>query len=177
MPRLAKIIATAALAALALGALASPASANPVTTYKSGSYGRWGGTAQKNVCGKDWFSAYVHPVEPWISRAPAYVNYTQTIRLVSRIDYWTSSGWVVYRTLGAQTRILPPNQAWALFSSTDVTVASGRYYRVVQFYDWFVNGVRIGTVTNLFDQSEYTFWGPSVTIGATGTQPSYCYIR
>ena len=57
---------------------------------------------------------------------------------------------------------------------TSYTVASGQYYRVVQFYEWWLSGVRVGTATNLFDQ--YDYMAPGATVGLTGTQPSYCYI-
>jgi hypothetical protein len=177
MTHLAKTLAATLVAsALALAALASPAHANPVTISLSGSYGYWGGNAGDNVCGKDWFSSYVQVVSPYISRTPAYPSHTQTIRLTSRVDQWNGAGWSVFRTQTPQTRTLAPGEDWALFSSVGfVTVTPGRYYRVVQFYEWFVGSVRVGTVTNLFDESEYSTWGPA-TVARTGAQASYCFI-
>lgn len=169
-----RVIVALTLVALAIG---SSASASPVTIHQSGSVGYWGGNAGPNTCGKDWFSAYVMPVSAYVSRAPAYPNHTQVVRTTSQVEVWNGAAWAFYRSDGGQTRTLPPGTVWALFSPiTSITVAPGRYYRVVQFYEWRVNNVVVGRVTNLFDQYEYMASGPGTWVAATGTQPSYCYI-
>jgi hypothetical protein len=165
----------AAVAAISALAVASPAAANPVTIARSGSYGFWGGNDGTNVCGKDFYSAYIQFVAPYISRTPAYPNHTQTITTTSQIEQWTGTAWAFYKSDGGQTRVLPPGTEWALFTPVGSnTVAPGRYYRVVQFYEWRVNGVVVGRVTNVFDQYEYSAW--AAWVAPTGSQASYCYI-
>ena len=171
-----RVIAVACVA-LALAAItARSASAAPITIQSSGSYGYWAGEVGGNVC--DWgmgFGAYIHPVEPYITRTPRYPTQTQVIRMFSRVEYWAGSAWKYYTQDSAwSSRTVTPSQSFALVSANFPNVASGRYYRVVQFYEWWVNGVRVGTVTNRFDQSEYLVMG-----GSTGTtnEGGYCYIR
>ena len=120
-------------------------------------------------------STYIQGIAPYISRTPAYPNHTQTIKTTTQVEQWTGTSWAAYRWDSGQVRTLPPGTQWALFTPTgDFTVAPGRYYRVVQFYEWRVNGVVVGRVTNLFDQQEYSAWGGWVA--PTGCQASYCYI-
>jgi hypothetical protein len=128
---------------------------------------------QTNTCG-NLMGAYVKPIELYLSRTSAYPSQTETIRMFSRIESSSNgSPWASYTQDAVwQERSLRPGETWALFSTRSFSVPRGRYYRVKQFYEWWVNGVRVGTATNLFNQSEY--FAPWVA--ATGTGASYCYI-
>jgi hypothetical protein len=166
-----RLVILAALVVAGLIAVVEPAHAQPVTIQKSGSYGYWAGSANANNCG-NLMGSYVQPIEPYLTRSPSYPNHTQTIYMTSRIDYWTGTVWAVYKWDPWQSHVLQPGVELALFSTNSQTVSSRRYYRVVQFYEWWVNGVRVGSATNLFDQSDYF----AAWVAPTGTAASYCYI-
>ena len=127
---------------------------------------------QANVCGV-MLGGYIDPIDLYLSRAE-YGPWAQTVRMFTRIEYLTSSGgWAVYAQDPVwQVRAFRPDYHWELLSTGSFSVPRGRYYRVVQFYEWWANGVRIGSATNLFSQSEYfASW-----VAPTGVAASHCYI-
>jgi hypothetical protein len=176
MTRKLKMLAgTAAISAVisiaGLGA-AQPAGAQvTIQQYKAGFADHF--QDQANVCGNN-LGASIDPIDLYLSRTPYSPSRAQTVRMFTRIDYLTSSGWAFYKQDPVwQVRTFQPESSdWVLVSTPTFSVARGNYYRVVQFYEWWVNGVRVGTATNLFNQSEYfASW-----VAPTGTAASYCYI-
>jgi hypothetical protein len=128
---------------------------------------------QANLCGNLFGAGYIDPIDLYLSRTPYVSSRAQTVRMFTRIEYLTSSGWAPYTQDAVwQERTFRPDYDWELLSTKSFSVARGHYYRVKQFYEWWVNGVRVGTATNLFNQSEYfASW-----VAPTGTAASYCYI-
>ena len=128
---------------------------------------------QANVCGVMFGSGYIDPIDLYLSRAE-YGPQAQTVRMFTRIEYLTSSGgWAFYAQDPVwQSRTFRSGYDWELLTTGSFSVPRGRYYRVKQFYEWWANGSRIGTATNLFSQSEY--FAPWVA--PTGAAASYCYI-
>lgn len=170
-----RFLAAGCLAVCLAAFAAAQASAAPITISYAGATGTWGGEIARNVCDYGLgFGASVTPVEPFVNRTPSYPSQVQTIRMFSRIEYWNGSAWAYYtQDANWSSRTVSPGQM-AFFTTHGLNVREGLYYRVVQFYEWYVNGVRVGTVTNLFDQSEYQVLGGSV--GSTN-QGGYCYIN
>lgn len=160
----------AAIAAVGLGAVTSPAFAGPVTIQQSGAVGYWYDQNQPNLCMRDSFGGAIQIVEPYVTRTPNYTNRTETIYVQSRIDYWNGSGWAAYRAGPWVNRTLAPGQKVALFSQPWYSVPRGRYYRVVQYYQWYVGSTRVGTVTNLFDANSYS------AAWVSSARPSHCYV-
>jgi hypothetical protein len=158
---------TASMMAAAPAALAAP-----VTVSKSGAYGYWAGAVDANHCGSDYFGAYIVPITGYITGTPVFKHRRQVIRQNSRIEYWNGSSWVAYKQTGWK-RATVNGTDWALLGEDSHEVARRRVYRVVQFYEWWVGGRRVGKVTNLFDQYSYQSVGG---VGPTGTSPSYCKI-
>jgi hypothetical protein len=168
-----RLVICAAFAAIMTALCAAEALASPITISKSGAYGYWAGEISQNMCISGSMGTYIQPVQPYVTRASQYATQTQTIRMYSRIEYWNGSAWKYYTQDSTWTsRAVQPGQ-YALFSTLDIDVQHGLHYRVVQFYEWWVNGVRVGTATNRFDQSEYLTLGGSV--GST-TEGGYCYL-
>lgn len=167
----ARFIAVAVITLSSLAGLIGVASASPVTTAKSGSPGYWGGDTGPNYC-DNLFGGYVSVISPYITRSPSYPNSTQTIWLRSRVEVWNGSAWVTSNAGVWESRQVPPGQNLAHFSGRQQPVATGRYYRVVQFYQWNVGATTLGTATNLFDQYSYSgYW-----VAATGTSASHCFV-
>ena len=164
-------VLSAVISAAALGA-ARPASAQ-VTIQQDNSGFATIFPEQANVCGVLFGSGYIDPIDLYLSRAE-YGPRTQTVRMFTRIEYLTKSGgWLLQAQDPVwQSRAFRPNYDWELMSTGSLSVPRGRYYRVIQFYEWWANGVRIGSATNLFNQSEY--FAPWVA--NTGAAASYCYI-
>jgi len=153
----------------AIGATA--AEANPVTIAKSGHTGFWAGDERVNVC----MPFYIGLAQPYVTRTPDYPNYTQVVRLQSKIQYWNGSSWAPYKTTTWQERTMRPGEGAALFSQPSALVGGHQHYRVVQDFEWWIGNVRVGTVTNLFDQSSYQGFDGAI-VARTGTAPSHCYI-
>ena len=153
MHRLKELLALLAVAASVM-ATAPAALASPVTVSKSGAYGYWAGAVDANHCGSDYFGAYIVPITGYITGTPVYKRRRQVIRQNSRIDYWDGSSWVAYKWTGWK-RATVNGTDWALLGEDQHDVAPRRVYRVVQFYEWWVSGRRVGRVTNLFDQYSY----------------------
>ena len=168
--RLSRPLAVAAVLTAMLVSVPA-ALAAPVTTSLSGAYGYWQDDLGPNYCNADWFGGYIAPIQPYISGTPRYPNSSQTIRLNTRIDYWNGSAWVAYKSTGWKSRNVH-GTGWALFTDNTHTVPQRRYYRVVQFYEWWVGSTRVGTATNVFDQRSYDgYW-----VAQTGSSASYCYV-
>lgn len=171
LTRMAAVLAVVTAAALLA---AGSAMAAPITIQHAGATGTWSGEMAPIQCDNGMgFGAFIDPVEPIVNRTPSYPNQVQTIRMFSRVETWNGSGWQYYKqdSVWSSRTVYPGGIAY--FSTSALTVANGRYYRVVQFYQWWVNGTLVGTATNRFDQSEYRVMGGS--IGSTN-EGGYCYI-
>jgi hypothetical protein len=166
-------IISAVLAIVAMALCAAQALASPLPVSGSGTTGTWAGALSQTVCNNGSLGTYIQPEQPILTRTAKYPTQMQTIRMFSRIEYWNGSAWKYYTQDSVWSSKAVQPGAYAIFYTNTIDVQHGLFYRVVQFYEWWVNGVRVGTVTTRFDQSEYLSLGGSV--GSTN-EGGYCYV-
>jgi hypothetical protein len=112
---------------------------------------------------------------PYVGRANAYTNYSQTIWMQVRLERfnWTYSRWEIIQTHQWQQQPVAPGSGYAAFWEEEFRdVGPSAYFRISYDFRWSVAGVgTIGRVFGYHHGSEYQVSGTGGFTFADG-----CYI-